>query len=107
MRYNTPVYFQKITKGDYDPDTGNYADKSIEETCVYADVTNAEKETLQLVYGELKQDSLVIRLQHRYTDAFNRVRVGDHQYRVDYERKLRRVIDDQEGGQVFVVSEVQ
>ena len=24
MRYDTPIYFQKITQGAYNPDTGNY-----------------------------------------------------------------------------------
>ena len=31
MRYDTPIYFQKITPGEYDPDTGNYAPDSVKE----------------------------------------------------------------------------
>lgn len=100
MRYDTPVYFQKITQGIYEPSTGNYGEDAIEETCIYADVTSAGAKTLNLVYGEIKEGGLVIRLQSYYKAAFNRIRIGEQQYRVDFERKLRQ-------GHVFVVSEVQ
>ena len=38
MRYDTPIYFQKITPGEYDPDTGNYTPDSVKETLRYAAV---------------------------------------------------------------------
>jgi len=100
MRYDTPIYFQRITQGVYDPETGDYGDEIAEETCVYADVTSAGANTLNLVYGEIKEGSLVVRLRQHYTDTFNRIRIGDKQYRVDLERKLRT-------GHVFTVSEVK
>lgn len=100
MRYDTPVFFQLISQGEYDPKTGDYADSIPVETKVYADVTDASKETMNLVYGEIKQGSLVVRLQNHYEKTFNRIRIGDTQYRVDYERRLRIK-------HVFVVSEVQ
>ena len=34
VRYDTPVYFLKITPGEYDPNTGNYGDDTVEETLV-------------------------------------------------------------------------
>ena len=40
MRYDTPICFQRITPGEYDPDTGNYADDIVEETLRYASVMN-------------------------------------------------------------------
>ena len=31
MRYDTPIYFQKLTPGEYDPTTGNYGEDMISE----------------------------------------------------------------------------
>lgn len=100
MRYDTPIYFQLITQGDYDSCCGDYAPDTIEESEVYADVTSAGTDMLKLVYGDIRQDALVIRLQNHYSNTFNRIRIGDKQYRVDFSRKLRVK-------QIFIVSEVQ
>ena len=100
MRYDTPVYFQRITPGEYDPDTGNYADDIVEETLRYASVMNTGEETLRLVYDGPKQGCLTIQIQNHYTEPFDRIRVGNKLYAVDFSRKLRLK-------HVFVVSEVQ
>lgn len=100
MRYDTPVYFQKITPGEYDPKTGNYADDTVEETMRYASVMDTGTDMLKLVYDGPKQGSLTIQLQNHYEEPFDRIRVGNTLYNVDYSRELRTK-------QVFVVSEVQ
>ena len=100
MRYDTPVYFQKITSAEYNPKTGNYADDAVEETLRYASVMDTGTETMIQVYGSIKQGSLAIQIQNHYTEPFDRIRVDDAVYSVDYSRKLRTK-------HVFVVSEVQ
>lgn len=100
MRYDTPIYFQKITSGEYDPSTGNYGDDSIEETLRYASVMDTSAKTMRLIYGEIRQGSLTIQIQNHYTEPFDRIRVGEKIYRVDDSRKLRTK-------HTFVVSEVQ
>ena len=100
MRYDTPVYFQKITPGEYEADTGNYADDTVEETPRYASVMNTGEETLRLVYDGPKQGSLTIQLQNHYAEPFDRIRVGEKVYSVDFSRLLRTK-------HTFVVSEVQ
>ena len=100
MRYDTPVYFQKVIPGEYDPNTGNYADDTVEETLRYASVMNTGEERLKLVYDGPKQGSLTIQLQTHYTDPFDRIQVGEKVYNVDFSRKLRMK-------HAFVVSEVQ
>ena len=99
MRYDTPVYFQRITPGEYDAATGDYKTDTVTEVCKWASVTSSGIETLQLVYGELKQGSMTIRLQGVYAAPFNRIRIGEKVYRVDFSRSLR-------SKQTFVVSEV-
>ena len=100
MRYDTPVYFQKVTPGEYNPDTGNYGPDNVTETLRYASVMDTGRETLRLVYGEIRQGSLSIQIQGHYADAFDRIRVGSRVYSVDDSRNLRTK-------QTFVVSEVQ
>ena len=100
VRYDTPVYFQKITTGEYDPSTGNYAADIVEETLRHASVMNTGEERLKLVYDGPKQGSLTIQLQTHYTEPFDRIRVGEKVYNVDFSRKLRMK-------HTFVVSEVQ
>ena len=100
MRFDTPVYFQKIARGEYDASTGNYGDDIVEEALRYADVTDTGTQALMLIYGEIKQGSLTVRLQNHYNEPFDRLRIGNVIYRVDSSRKLRMK-------HVFVVSEVQ
>lgn len=100
MRYDTPVYFQKIAPGEYDVSTGNYSEGPIEESLRYASVMDTTETTMRIVYGELKQGSLTIQIQNHYTEPFDRIRVGGKVYSVDFSRKLRVK-------HTFIVSEVQ
>lgn len=100
MRFDTPVYMQRIVQGKYDPKTGDYENGITEETCVYADVNSTGTEIMRLVYGDIRQDSFTIRLQNHYKKPFDYIRIGDKRYHVDFDRKLRTK-------QTFVVSEVQ
>ena len=100
MRYDTLVYFQKVVSGNYETATGNYGEDVVVEEKRYADVTDAGTDTLNLVYGEVKQGARVVRLQRQYQGRFDRIRIGDKVYRVDFSRNFRVK-------QVFVVSEVQ
>lgn len=100
MRYDTPIYFQRLTQGEYDESTGNYEDDQIEETEVMASVMDTQTETMKLVYGDIRQGSLTLTIQNHYDQTFDNIRVGDKVYRVDRTRRLRVK-------QSFVVSEVQ
>lgn len=100
MRYDTPIYFQTVKKGEYDPDTGNYTEGKPTEDKVFASVTDSRAETLNLVYGEIKQGCYTVRLQNIYRKPFDRIRIEDKLYRVDFSRKLRLK-------HIFVISEVQ
>ena len=99
MRYDTPVYFQKITPGKYDPSTGNYGDDTVEESLRYASVMNTGEDQLRLVYDGPKQGSLTIQLQNHYTSPFSQIRIGEKIYQVDSSRELRTK-------HTFIVSEV-
>ena len=100
MRFDTPIYFQRKVKGAYDATTGNYGPATTEEVLRYASINNTGTDTLNIVYGELKQGSLTLVLQMPYIEPFDRIRIGNKLYRADRERRLRTK-------HTFVVSEVQ
>lgn len=100
MRFDTPIYFQMHPEGTYDEATGNYIVAEPVETLRYADITNTGVNTLQIVYGELKQGSKTVRIQGNYTDPFDHIRIGTKKYKVDFSRRLHNK-------ETFVVSEVQ
>lgn len=102
MRYNTPVYFQHVTPGELNPETGNHEPDEIAEVMKRADVTDSATETLHLVYGEIRQGCKTIRLRTSYKAPFSRIRLvedgTDHFYHVDKSMLKKRV---------FVAHEVQ
>lgn len=100
MRYETPIYFQRVMPGAYDENTGDYGADTITEEMRRASVTDTGTETLKLVYDGPKQGSKVVRLQRHYNKPFDRIRIGDKVYCVDKERRLR-------SKHTFIVSEVQ
>jgi hypothetical protein len=97
MRYSTPVCFQRI-QSDFNASTGNSVTRILSEEVRYADITDTGTETLQLIYGSIKQGALTVRLQRPYEAAFDRISIGGKLYRVDRTRLNKRV---------FIVSEVQ
>lgn len=100
MRYDTPIYFQTTTPGKYNLETGNYEDDIPVETLRYASVMDTRAETMNLIYGEIRQGSLTIHIQNHYEYNFEHIRIGDKLYRVDNRRRLRTK-------ESFVLSEVQ
>lgn len=100
MRCDTEVFLQSVMTGEYNEYTGDYGDDIIYEEKRHASVTDTGTDTMNLVYGAIKQGSKTVRLQMHYKKTFDRIRIGNALYRVDFERKLRTK-------HVFVVSEVQ
>ncbi len=100
MRYDTPIYFRRLTQGEYDESTGNYGADSVSEKMVMASVMDTQTETMKLVYGDIRQGSLTLTIQNHFDQTFDNIRIGDKVYRVDRTRRLRVK-------QSFVVSEVQ
>lgn len=102
MRYNKPIYFQNVTAGAYDAATGDYSEDTVEETKRFADITDSAKETLLLVFGEIKQGRKTIRLRAPYKAPFSRIRLVEDGKDVFY------VVDKSMlKNRVFVAHEVQ
>lgn len=99
MRYDKEVYFQKIICGEYDPDKGEAPKDIVEEEKRDANVTSAGIKTMMHVYGEIRKGSCVVRLQNKYEEPFDRIRIGNMLYKVDSELPLRTK-------QAFLISDV-
>ena len=56
MRYDTPIYFQKVTQGEYDPTTGDYGENTTKETRAMASVIDTRTETMRVVYGSISKE---------------------------------------------------
>ncbi len=89
MRYDTTIYFQKLTQGEYDQETGDYKEDSVSEDSRQASIMDTTTQMMQLVYGMIKQGSLTIQLQNHYDQPFDQIRVGNTIYKADHSRKLR------------------
>lgn len=99
MRYDKDIYFQTV-KSEYDAATGDYTNTEVAEVHKLASVTDSGVETMNLIYGKLKQGSKTVRLLNRYNEPFDHIRIGRKIYNVDFSRELTTK-------HVFVVSEVQ
>lgn len=97
MRYDTPVFFQRVLPGKYNAETHCYDADEINEVKKFANVIDTSTEQLQIVYGAVKQGSVTIHLQRPYTAAFDYIRIGEKRYRVDVEKRRK----------CFIASEVQ
>jgi hypothetical protein len=98
MRYDKTVYFQKV-ETQYNKETGDYEVTETTETKRQAAITQTGIKTIMMVYQQIPEESLTVRIQNHYMDDFDYIRIGDTQYKVD--RRL-----DLPVRQVFVVSEV-
>lgn len=99
MRYDTRVYFQRITPGDYDEESGNYGQDKVEETEVLASVMDTSRETMHLLFGEIRQGTLTVQIQNHYDAPFDRIRINNKIYSVKSRRRLRTK-------ETFIVCEV-
>ena len=100
MRFDTPIYFQLVQRGAYNENTGDYDKDTVTEDIKYAAISTTSINTLKLMYGEIKEGCLTVRLQRPYNKIFDRIRIGEKLYKVDN----RKTLNNKE---VFIVSELQ
>ena len=69
LRYDA-YSFSEGFSGEYNPQTGNYAEDEIEENTCFALVSETQTEMLKLVYGNLRQGSLTVQVQNHICEPF-------------------------------------
>ena len=100
MRYDTPIYFEKLSPGVYDETVGDYGEPVVVSTKRLASVVNTSDKQMHLIYGGIRKGSKTISLLNAYGEVFDRIRVGSKLYTVDRRISLRTK-------QAFVCSEIQ
>lgn len=86
MRYGTPVIFVKENEKHYDPDSGEWIKGEIVRTRKYANVTHMGVERQQAVFGDVKSNRFIVRLQRAYTAAYDYMELDGKRCTVDTER---------------------
>lgn len=86
MRYSTPVFFVKEGKKQYDPDTGVWSSEENVRTRKYANITHIGVERQKAVYGDVKSDRIVVRLQRSYAKEYDHIEISGEKYIIDTER---------------------
>ena len=88
MRYDKKVYF--VTEGEeYNYDTGNYEPVELVKHEAWANVSDTGTERMRLIYGNLKQGAITVRIQGKYDEAFDYIQVDGKKYNVDAFRTFR------------------
>lgn len=101
MRYDTPIYFEKLSPGVYDENVGDYGEPVVVvSTKRLASVVNTSDKQMRLIYGGIREGSKTISLLNAYGEVFDRIRIGSKLYTVDRRISLRTK-------QAFVCSEIQ
>ncbi len=86
MRYNIPLFFVKEGRKQYDPDLGIWTTGESVRTKKYGNITHMSAERQRAVFGDVKSDRYVVRLQRAYTKAYDFIEIDGKVYTVDTER---------------------
>lgn len=86
MRYDTPVIFVKENEKHYDPDSGMWIGDETVRIKKYANVTHMGAERQQAVFGDVKANRYIVRLQRAYTDDYDYIELNGKRCTVDTER---------------------
>lgn len=80
MRYDSLISFVKEGSEVYDPNTGDYIASEPVSIEKWANVSDANGEIVNMLYGTLKQTAKVIRLNEVYKDSFDYILVGEPKF---------------------------
>ena len=86
MRYDRPVFFVKEGKKQYDPDLGIWNKGEGVRTKRYANITHMGAQRQQAVFGDVKSNRHIVRLQRAYTQSYDFIEIDGIAYIVDTER---------------------
>lgn len=86
MRYATPIFFVSEGKKQYDPDSGSWLDGEIVKVQKRANVTHMGAERQKVVFGDVKLNRYVVRLQRAHTNSYDYIEIAGEKFTVDTER---------------------
>ena len=86
MRYGTPVVFVKENEKHYDPDYGERSKSETIRVNKYANLKQMIAERQQTVFGDVRPNRFIVRLQRSYKASYDYVELNGKRCTVDTER---------------------
>lgn len=86
MRFDTPIYFVSTGGKSYDPVSGEWAVGEMEKVQRYANITHMGAQRQQAVFGDVRSDRLVVRIQRAYTVAYDHVEIAGKSYQMEKDK---------------------
>ena len=86
MRYGTPVVFVRENEKHYDPDSGEWTKSETVRVKKYANVTHMSAERQQAVFGDVRSNRFIVRLQRAYRPSYDYVELNGKRCTVESER---------------------
>lgn len=99
MRYDMPCEFVSTTETVYNEKTGDYDTPRVLRERRYAAVYDTSRKTMQLLYGDIREESLTVHIQGHVPFPIAYIVIAGKKYHVDKVRSLR-------AKETFIVSEV-
>lgn len=102
MRYDRKIWLVDESAPEYDETTGDYTDGAIERYYRDANVSDTGTETMNMLYGKIKQGALTVRVQNQIEMPYRYIEVDTigNKYLIDRVKHHRNEV-------VLFVSESQ
>lgn len=85
MRYNKPFYFVSNVGKHYDAELGEWVHGETSRVKKFADITAMSATRQQVIFGDVSNKRLVVRLQRVYREPYDLLEIGGKSYQVDNE----------------------
>ena len=89
VRYDKQIFFVKEGEEVYDYETGDYVTTEPIKHEAWANVSDTGTERMRLIYGNLKQGAITVRIVGKYDKEFDYIEVEGKKYNVDAFRTFR------------------
>lgn len=85
MRYNKPFYFVSDVGKHYDAELGEWVHGETSRVKKFADITAMSANRQQVIFGDVSNKRLVVRLQRVYRKPYDLLEIDGKSYQVDNE----------------------
>ena len=85
MRYDKPIYFVSNVDKHYDAELGEWVQGQTSRVKKFANVTAMSANRQQVIFGDVSNKRLVVRLQRVYSEPYDLLEIDGKSYQVDNE----------------------
>ncbi|WP_273478653.1 hypothetical protein [Ignavigranum ruoffiae] len=89
MRYDTPITFESQASSQYDYDLGEWVEGQPQKEIILANVTDLGTKQSVVIFGDIKENALVVRLPFVLNKSYQTITINDKPYKTIKELTLR------------------